>query len=231
MLHFPSPEIGPFGRRQRHARGHRIPVTIETGMHAVPRSHDTVVVLDEFGADDLALLRNGCSCCTVRVKLQDRLRRLLAERERGKFHFARVAIQTGEEPGPIRRTFASPQALEAEFYLESGPLLQIAEHTSADGIAQFILTEDGPLDWDVFSQFITTLIGLRGADLVCARGLLNVEGCRGPVVVQFVQHLAHRPVELAEWPDEDRRSRVAFVARNLSEKSVRNLFEAVRALA
>ena len=28
MLHFPSPDIGMFGRRQRHVRGHRIPVTI-----------------------------------------------------------------------------------------------------------------------------------------------------------------------------------------------------------
>ena len=52
---------------------------------------------------------------------------------------------------------------------------------------------------------------MRGADLLCAKGLLNVEGCRGPVVVQFVHHLAHRPVELTEWPDEDRASRVAFV--------------------
>jgi len=25
MLHFPSPDIGLFGRRQRHVRGHRVP--------------------------------------------------------------------------------------------------------------------------------------------------------------------------------------------------------------
>ena len=47
-----------------------------------------------------------------------------------------------------------------------------------------------------------TLIALRGADLLRVKGLLNVAGCRGPVVVQFVQHLAHPPVELAAWPDE-----------------------------
>jgi G3E family GTPase len=58
-----------------------------------------------------------------------------------------------------------------------------------------------------------------------------VEGCRGPVVVQFVQHLAHPPVELERWPDGNRQSRVVFIARNISEKQVRDLFEAVRALA
>jgi len=126
--------------------------------------------------------------------------------------------------------FASPYALEAEFYLEDDPP-HAAEHTPADGIASFTLMEDAPLDWDAFSRFITTLMALRGADLLCARGLLNVENCRGPVVVRFVQHLAYRPVELAEWPDGDRSSRMVFVTRDIKEREVRSLFDAVRALA
>jgi hypothetical protein len=38
-------------------------------------------------------------------------------------------------------------------------------------------------------------------------------------------------VELAEWPDADRGSRLVFIARTVSEKAVRDLFEAVRALS
>jgi len=57
-----------------------------------------------------------------------------------------------------------------------------------------------------------------------------VEGCPGPVVVQFVQHLAHPPVELTEWPDENRATRVVFITRNISETQVRDLLDAVRAL-
>ena len=72
MLHFPSPDIGMFGRRQRHARGHRIPVTI-VRCGATPREHDTAVVIDTFGADDVAPLRGGCACCTVRVGAADRV--------------------------------------------------------------------------------------------------------------------------------------------------------------
>jgi G3E family GTPase len=76
-----------------------------------------------------------------------------------------------------------------------------------------------------------TLTALRGADLLRVKGLLNVAGCRGPVVIQYVQHLAHPPVELEIWPDENRTSRVVFITRNISESQVRALFAAVQSLA
>ena len=212
MLHI-SPDIGRFGRRQRHARAHRIPVTVVTGF---------------LGAGDVAPLRTGCTCCTARVKLQDRLRRLLDERAQGHIrHFSRVVIQTGENIGPIRRMFASPRALESDFYLEGDLMAQVAGH---DGGASFTLTDEAPIGWDAFSRFVTTLMTMRGADLLFAKGMIDVEACRGPVVVQFEHHLASRPVELTEWPDEDRGSEVTFLARNFDERAVRALFDAVRAL-
>jgi hypothetical protein len=50
------------------------------------------------------------------------------------------------------------------------------------------------------------------------------------VLVQFVQHLAHPPVELEAWPDANRQSRVVFITRNISEHQVRTLVQAIRAL-
>ena len=70
-----------------------------------------------------------------------------------------------------------------------------------------------------------------GPDLLRVKGFLNVAGCAGPVVVQFVQHLAHPPVELDRWPGDERLSRVVFIARNLREAQVKDLFAAVRAVA
>jgi G3E family GTPase len=75
-----------------------------------------------------------------------------------------------------------------------------------------------------------TLMQLRGADLLRVKGFLDVEGCKGPVVVQFVQHLAHPPVELERWPDANRQSRVVFITRNISERQVRDLIAAIKAL-
>jgi G3E family GTPase len=107
----------------------------------------------------------------------------------------------------------------------------IAEAEHSDGIASFVMIEDTPLSWTPFSQGMETLIALRGPDLLRVKGLLNVAGCRGPVVVQLVQHLAHPPVELETWPGAERTSRLVFITRNIGEAAVRNLFAAVRALA
>ncbi len=107
----------------------------------------------------------------------------------------------------------------------------IAEAAHSDGIVSFVLTENAPVAWESFARAMETLTALRGPDLLRVKGLLNVEGCLGPVVVQFVQHLAHPPVELAEWPGDDRRSRVVFITRGISERQVRDLFAAVRRLA
>jgi G3E family GTPase len=107
----------------------------------------------------------------------------------------------------------------------------VAEAEHSDGIASFVLTDDAPLPWDAFARGMETLIALRGPDLLRVKGLLNVAGCRGPVVVHVVQHLAHPPVELAAWPDKNRASRLVFITRGISEKQVRDLFASVRALA
>jgi len=107
----------------------------------------------------------------------------------------------------------------------------VAEAEHSDGIMSFVLTEEQPLPWDVFARAMETLIALRGPDLLRVKGFLAVKGCRGPVLVQFVQHLAHPPVELASWPDEERSSRLVFITRNIAEQQVRELLAAVRALA
>jgi G3E family GTPase len=110
----------------------------------------------------------------------------------------------------------------------SGFMADSATHT--DDITSFTLIEDEPIAWDVFTRTMETLMALRGPDLLRVKGFLNVAGCAGPVVVQFVQHLAHPPVELDRWPDADRRSRVVFIARSLREAQVKGLLAAVRAV-
>jgi len=107
----------------------------------------------------------------------------------------------------------------------------VAEAEHGDGITSFVIEQDKPIEWLTFARAMETLIALRGGDLLRVKGILNVKGCRGPVVVQYVQHLAHPPVELQTWPDGNRASRVVFITRNMVERDVRDLFAAVQALA
>src|SRR3982751_343958 len=97
---FSTPDASPFGRRQRWARGARIPVTVVTGFLGSgkttlirellrrPEGANTAVVINEYGeigidntlllasSDATVLLGNGCLCCTVRSDLQESLRML-----------------------------------------------------------------------------------------------------------------------------------------------------------
>ena len=107
----------------------------------------------------------------------------------------------------------------------------IAEAAHSDGIASFVISEHEPIAWEPFARAMDTLTALRGPDLLRVKGLLNIAGCNGPVLVQFVQHLAHPPVELRAWPDDDRASRLVFITRNISERAVRDLVAAIRAVA
>ena len=107
----------------------------------------------------------------------------------------------------------------------------VAEAEHGDGIGSFVIEQEEPVDWPNFSRAMETLLALRGGDLLRVKGILNVKGCRGPVVVQYVQHLAHPPVELQSWPDDNRASRLVFITRDVAERDVKSLFAAVAALA
>jgi G3E family GTPase len=336
---FPSREAGRFGRRQKYARGARLPVTIVTGFLGAgkttlvrhflttPEGRGTALVVNEFGpvgiddallrtsTDKITLLGNGCLCCNTRSDLQVALRRLVADRDRGKIpHFGRVLIETSglADPSPILQTFSTDRALGGEFAIEvvvavvdavsglrnldaapearkqailadrlvvsktdvaaaaaantliarlkalnpraaidiaikgaldphaltdSGQSAAserhagfVAEASHSDGIVSFALQEETPLEWPVFQRAMETLIALRGSDLLRIKGLLNLAGGKGPVVFEAVQHLISPPVELAAWPGAGRATRVVFITRAVSEKQVRDLLTACRAL-
>ena len=66
---------------------------------------------------------------------------------------------------------------------------------------------------------------MRGENLLRVKGILNITESELPLVVHGVQHLFHPPVTLPAWPDEDRRSRIVFITRDLSREAVVQLLE------
>jgi G3E family GTPase len=103
-----------------------------------------------------------------------------------------------------------------------------AEHTL--NVSSFTLTFDAPFTWEAFSAVTQLLTSLRGPDLLRVKGLVNIVGESGPVVVQGAQHLFHPPVAMAAWPGEDRRSRIVFITRNIPRQAVEGLFTAAAGL-
>ena len=95
------------------------------------------------------------------------------------------------------------------------------------GITTLTLWFDRPFGWQAFTAAMELLTSLRGPDLLRVKGLVNVGGEPGPVVVQGVQHVFHPPVTLAAWPSDDRRSRLVFITRGIDEPTVSAVFAAV----
>lgn len=144
-----------------------------------------------------------------------------------------IAGLGGVSAAPIR--LAVGGEIEPSFLLDepASPRLDydLGGTDHSHGLQSFTLLFETPLPWAVFEQAMAVLTTLRGPDLLRVKGIVAIEGCRGPVVVHFVQHVAHPPVELEEWPDNDRRSRLVFVTRGVQRDAVTRLFTDVAAIA
>ena len=102
-------------------------------------------------------------------------------------------------------------------------------HTEA--IAACCFTFDAVLDWTAFGVWMSMLLHRHGDRVLRMKGLLNVAGVPGPVLVNGVQHLVHPPAHLDRWPDEDRRSRVVVIAHGLDRDEIERSLHAFNAIA
>jgi G3E family GTPase len=88
-------------------------------------------------------------------------------------------------------------------------------HVAPDRVASRCLVFEEPLNWQMFGIWLTMLLHRYGERILRMKGLLNVGEASGPLLLEGVQHVMHAPRHLAEWPDEDRRSRIVFISRDL----------------
>ena len=105
------------------------------------------------------------------------------------------------------------------------------DHHHSDGVTSFCLTFDAPLDWSAFGIWMTMLLNRHGEKVLRIKGMLNVAGLSAPVLVNGVQHIVHPPTHLEAWPDEDRRSRLIFITREMAREPIEASLLAFNALA
>jgi G3E family GTPase len=126
----------------------------------------------------------------------------------------------------------SPDALLADSAALSEPVYpprERARHTA--DVESFALSYDTPLDWSAVEQVLELVARLRGPDILRAKGLLDIKGCKGPVVVHQVQHLIAKPVELETWPEGRRVSRLVFITRGIARQDIEQLLDIALRLA
>lgn len=130
---------------ERDALAGRLPVTLVTGFLGAgkttlvarlvrhPDMRRVAVVINEVGeigidhdivamaSENIALLANGCICCSVRTDLQDTLRELFGQRRAGAIaDFDRVVIETTglADPAPVLQTLSSDTMLATHYRLD-----------------------------------------------------------------------------------------------------------------
>lgn len=101
-------------------------------------------------------------------------------------------------------------------------------HRHDEAVRAFVVILDEPVAWGDFSATLDTLQTRYGPQLLRIKGLVHVHGERTPRIVQGVHHLRYPEVALPDWPDDDRRTRLVFIARELDQAFVEAAFEPFR---
>jgi G3E family GTPase len=97
-------------------------------------------------------------------------------------------------------------------------------------IRAFCITRERPISWTALSGWLDALATMRGDDLLRLKAIVAIaDRPDQPVVLHGVQHLFHPPVLLPAWPDADRRTRIVFITRGLSQATIEESLAAFEA--
>lgn len=97
-----------------------------------------------------------------------------------------------------------------------------------DHIRSFSYVRDNPVKLDSLNFLLQLLAMMRGPDLLRVKGIVNVEGQpETPAVIHGVQHVFHPITWLKQWPSADRRTRLVFIVRDITEQQIKELMESL----
>jgi G3E family GTPase len=104
---------------------------------------------------------------------------------------------------------------------------QLDRNRHDEHIASFVLKSEAAIPAGTLEMFFELLRANYGARLLRVKGIVKLaEMPDTPVVVHGVQHVFHPTARLEGWPDDDHRTRLVFITRDLPERTLRELFEA-----
>jgi G3E family GTPase len=94
-------------------------------------------------------------------------------------------------------------------------------------IRAFTYATDRAIAASAFDMFLELLRSVHGPNLLRVKGIVKIaENPEQPVVIHGVQHVFHPPAQLEAWPDEDHRTRLVFIVRDVKPTMISGLFDA-----
>ena len=99
------------------------------------------------------------------------------------------------------------------------------DHRHDSGIRSISLRSERPMDGERISYWLNNLVASKGADILRAKGIIDVGGEDRRLVFQSVHMLLEGDYQRAWTAQEVRASRLVFIGRNLDEVALRIGFE------
>ena len=94
-------------------------------------------------------------------------------------------------------------------------------------IRAFAYATERAISESAFDMFLELLRSAHGPNLLRLKGIVKIaETPERPVVIHGVQHVFHPAAQLDGWPDEDRRTRMVFIVRDIAPNTISRLFDA-----
>jgi len=96
-------------------------------------------------------------------------------------------------------------------------------------VRAFVFIREAPVSWSALVFALELLASSRGDNLLRVKGIVNARESERPLAIHGVQHIFHPPAELPDWPDDDRRTRIVFITRDLAPAAVLDLLGGILA--
>lgn len=108
-----------------------------------------------------------------------------------------------------------------------GPAVVTDPNRHDDRIKAFSLATDAAIPASTLDLFLELLRATHGGSVLRMKGIVKLaDDPSTPVVLHGVQHVMHPPSRLAAWPDDDHRTRLVMIVRDLDPMVIQRLFEA-----
>ncbi len=93
-----------------------------------------------------------------------------------------------------------------------------------DQIQAHCFTFDTPFCAGRFEGWLQLVMQLMGHNILRIKGIIHLKDHAGPMVIHGVQHIFHPPAWLAQWPEQDRQTKLVFITYDIDRATLARTF-------
>jgi G3E family GTPase len=213
--------------------------TVVDAVHILRQLDDSREAVEQIAfADQIVLNKTELVASQDLSDIESRLRRLnplasIHRTQRANVELEKVLGRGGFdierivdlEPDFLEPRHGEPGHVHDEHCGHAGHVHEHHDHEHDSGIHSVALKSSVPMDAGKIDAWLNTLVATKGADILRAKGILDVAGEDRRLVFQAVHMLLEGDFQRVWRSNETRCSRLVFIGRNLDEHALKAAFD------